>query len=134
MPQVTTHCEERGRLLSDVWLGYTAMVDRHVRARAWEAVWQRATCLAAAASSGCMRCTSGWFTTTRHPLRARPLPACSVLSRVHQQYQAMKDRAERAEVKLEMAEAEVKQERESGEAYKVRRRRGRVLAAECAAE
>ena len=26
--QVTTHCEERGRLLSDVWLGYTAMVDR----------------------------------------------------------------------------------------------------------
>lgn len=26
--QVTRHCEERGRLMADVWVGYVAMVDR----------------------------------------------------------------------------------------------------------
>lgn len=26
--QVTDHCEERGRLMADVWIGYAAMLDR----------------------------------------------------------------------------------------------------------
>ena len=46
---------------------------------------------------------------------------CSVLSRVHQQYQVVKEAAERGEVKLEMVEQEMQQERESSERYKVRR-------------
>ena len=43
----------------------------------------------------------------------------SVLSRVHAAYAVVKDRAERAEVRLEMAESALEQERCSGDAYKV---------------
>ncbi|KAI7835772.1 hypothetical protein COHA_010350 [Chlorella ohadii] len=67
--QVTRHCEERGRLMADVWIGYSAMLD-------------------------------------------------SVLSRVHAAYVAAKERAERAEAALEVAEAALAQERDGAEAYK----------------
>ena len=32
--QVTQHCEERGRLMADVWIGYSAMLDRWASKRA----------------------------------------------------------------------------------------------------
>ncbi|KAL4448019.1 hypothetical protein ABPG75_005238 [Micractinium tetrahymenae] len=67
--QVTQHCEERGRLMADVWIGYASMLD-------------------------------------------------SVLGRVHAAYAVLKDRAERAEVRLELAEGQLEQERFSAEAYK----------------
>ncbi|KAL4444954.1 hypothetical protein ABPG77_004004 [Micractinium sp. CCAP 211/92] len=67
--QVTLHCEERGRLMADVWIGYAAMLD-------------------------------------------------SVLGRVHAAYAVVKDRAERAEARLELAEGRLEQERASAEAYK----------------
>ena len=34
--QVTQHCEERGRLMADVWIGYAAMLDRRVGSSRWD--------------------------------------------------------------------------------------------------
>lgn len=48
----------------------------------------------------------------------------SVLSRVHAAYAVVKDRAERAEVRLEMAELQLEQERAAADAYKVRQAGG----------
>lgn len=47
------------------------------------------------------------------------LSRCSVLSRVHAAYAVVKERAERAEARLEVAEAQMAQERAAAEAYKV---------------
>ena len=57
--------------------------------------------------------TPGWLAGVAAPC------CCSVLGRVHAAYAVVKDRAERAEVRLEMAESQLEQERGSAEAYKV---------------
>jgi len=47
------------------------------------------------------------------------MACCSVLSRMHAAYAVVKERGERAEVRLQMAEAQLEQERAGADAYKV---------------